>query len=219
MTKFSNSNTPKSTPYDGILGRENRELDRLVEWLEGNRRAELKEWLEDREQALFDHFEIQNNDDPDRWRELSHALACAHVPAFKAKRGRPRANQFIDSGLTRLFWYLKLTSGHSDASIYRKIQNFIDQNNESIKPRDECEAMTVDVNVAERLKNYKKDQRNSFTESKRLIVDELSEHGEQQVFISCMNAILMSEAAHYFFARQNLQIDKWPHTKENILLE
>ncbi|EDZ42689.1 hypothetical protein RB2083_2204 [Rhodobacteraceae bacterium HTCC2083] len=206
MTEFSNPYTPKPKNYDGILGKKNREIDRMVEWQDAEKRADLQEWLLERERALFEHFSVEQNDDPDRWRKLAHALACAHIPAFKAKRGRPKSNRFVDHALARMF-FLKHTKDQSEASTFRYIQEYIEQSQSG----QTDERTQINLNVSERIKAYKKDHSEDYKNAENQILQELQEHDEQTVFSACLNAITMSDVFHIFVDYQNHRIDQWPN--------
>lgn len=187
-----------STEYSGILAK-NRPNNRIVEWKGVETKKELQKWLIERENALFDHFEISNNDDPDRWRKLAVALARKHVPAYKTARGRPSQNMFLDQGLAHKFHFLKLKSKRTDASIYTEITST---------------SGTLGFDAKERLKAYKKNFRDEFNAAKENIEEMVDKIGIEEASVHVENGIIISLALHQQAQRYCDQIDQWPHVEE-----
>jgi len=187
--------------YTGLLARP-RPANRLEEWLNEDKRPILKAWLLDRENALFEHYGIENNDDPDRWRCLVMALARNHVPAYKDPPGRPSDNVFLDQVLARMYHFLKDGSERSDVCVYNEMA---------------ASHPDLDVDIKERLKAFKKNKREMFEAEATTAAEMIAEVGRNEAHRYIFNAISMSQGGYFQAQLYRDYVDEWPHIDEDFL--
>ncbi len=98
-----------SNPYDGDL---------IADWFGVEKRPLVREFLERREEALFQQFGIERTDDVNAWRDLARALASNHIPAYQKKRGRPAVARHRTRDWAVLFHTLKTQLGNTDETTF-----------------------------------------------------------------------------------------------------
>lgn len=201
MSKCDYRRNVGPSTYTGLLARP-RHANRLAEWLNEETRPELKAWLSAREDALFEHYRIENDDDPDRWRNLAIALARNHVPAYKDPPGRPSENMFLDRVLARMYHFLKNDSKRTDVCIFEEINSYHPD---------------LNLNTKERLKAFKKNNRRAFEAEAKIAAGMIAEVGRNEAHRHIWNTISMSQGAHFQAQLYRDYVDEWPHIDEDFL--
>lgn len=188
--------------YEGVLSKP-YDRDNSSDWNNPEGRERLIEFLEKREEALFEHFEIERSDDVDAWRKLARALAARHVPAYQKKPGRPKEVRYRDIHWAVLFHTAKGFLGGTSQDTYKFMSEEISLNGKTFSRSQ----------IKNVLKKYAQNDRVGWSLAQERAKALLAESGAgQKALTDALNIANSPHVLELMLSQLERDLENWPQS-------
>ena len=188
--------------YEGVLARP-YDRDYFSDWNNPEGRERLIAFLERRETALFEHFEIEQADDSDAWRKLARALAARHVPAYRKKPGRPKEVRYRERDWAILYHTAKGYFGGTSQEVYEFMSDAVSVNGKTFSP----------TQVENLLKKYAQHDREGWKHAKEHAAVLLEQSaGDQKGLTDALGIANTTHVLEFMLSHFERDIENWPQS-------